>query len=102
MINFDNIRVGNIKPKLVSSSWSPYRTLIVGGSGSRKSKSLLDLINHQPNIDKIYLYAKDPFHDLNKRERVLMILKLLLSIHLIVQIKTQNFDSIWWFNCWYA
>ena len=53
MINFDNIRVGNIKPKLVSSSWSPYRTLIVGGSGSRKSKSLLDLINHQPNIDKI-------------------------------------------------
>ena len=24
-------------------------------------KSLFNLINHQPDIDKIYLYAKDPY-----------------------------------------
>ena len=37
----------------------PYRVLIVGGSGSGKRNSLLSLINNQPDIDKIYLYAKD-------------------------------------------
>ena len=26
-----------------------------------KEKQLLNLINHQPDIDKIYLYAKDPY-----------------------------------------
>ena len=39
----------------------PYRILIVGGSGSRKANALLNLINNQPDIDKIYLYAKDPY-----------------------------------------
>ena len=38
----------------------PYRILIVGGSGSGKTNALLNLINNQPDIDKIYLYAKDP------------------------------------------
>ena len=33
--------------------------LIIGGSRSGKTNSLFDLINHQPDIDKIYLYAKD-------------------------------------------
>ena len=40
----------------------PYRMLIIGGSGSRKTNSLLNLIRDQDNdepIDKIYLYAKD-------------------------------------------
>ena len=37
----------------------PYRILIIGGSGSRKTNLLLNLINEQDNIDKIYLYAKD-------------------------------------------
>ena len=37
----------------------PYRILIVGGSGSGKMNALLNLINHQPDIDKSYLYAKD-------------------------------------------
>ena len=34
--------------------------LIIGGSGSGKTNSLFNLINQQPDIDKIYLYAKDP------------------------------------------
>ena len=39
----------------------PYRMLIIGGSGSVKTNSLFGLINKQPDIDKIYLYAKDPY-----------------------------------------
>ena len=39
----------------------PYRMLISGGSESGKTNALLNLINHEPDIDKIYLYAKDPF-----------------------------------------
>ena len=34
--------------------------LIIGGSGSEKTNSLFNLITNQPDIDKIYLYAKDP------------------------------------------
>ena len=37
----------------------PYRILIIGGSGSGKTNTLLNLINEQRDIDKIYLYAKD-------------------------------------------
>ena len=39
----------------------PYRTLIVGGSGFGKTNILSNLIENQPDIDKIYLYAKDSF-----------------------------------------
>ena len=51
----------------------PYRTLIIGGSGSGKTNTLLNLINNQPDIDKIYLYAKDLYEPkykflINKRE----------------------------------
>ena len=41
----------------------PYRILIIGGSGSGKTNTLLNLINNQPDIDNIYLYAKDPYED---------------------------------------
>ena len=37
--------------------------LIIGGSGSGKTSSLLNLINHQPDIDQIYLYANDPYEE---------------------------------------
>ena len=40
----------------------PYRTLIIGPSGSGKANALLNLTQKQDNvnlIDKIYLYAKD-------------------------------------------
>ena len=33
----------------------PYRVLIIGGSGSGKTNSLLNVINNKPDIDKIYL-----------------------------------------------
>ena len=53
----------------------PYRILIIGGSESGKTNVLLNLIENQPDIDKIYLYAKDPYeckyqYVINKRESV--------------------------------
>ena len=51
------------------------RILIIGGSGSSKTNVLLNLIKHQrPNIDKVYLYIKDPSKSkcqllINGRER---------------------------------
>ena len=33
--------------------------MIIGSSGSGKTNTLLNLINEQDDIDKIYLYAKD-------------------------------------------
>ena len=53
----------------------PYRIIIIGGSGLGKTNALLSLINNQPDIDKIYLYAKDPYEAryqylIKKREKV--------------------------------
>ena len=46
--------------------------VIIGGSGSGKTNALLSLINNQLDIDKIYLYPKDPYKEkyqglINKR-----------------------------------
>ena len=38
----------------------PYRILIIEGSGSEKINSLFNLRSHQPDTDKIFLYAKGP------------------------------------------
>ena len=56
-------------------SRSFYRILIIGGSGSGKTDALRNLINIQPDIDKIYLYTKDSYEAkykylINKREKV--------------------------------
>ena len=53
----------------------PYRILIIGGSGSGKTNVLLNFIENQPDIDKTYLYAKDPYeckyqYLINIREKV--------------------------------
>ena len=34
---------------------------MVEGSRSGKTNALLNLINHEPDIDKHFLYAKDPY-----------------------------------------
>ena len=52
----------------------PYRILTIGGSGSGKTNALLNLINTLSDIDKIYLYAKNPYevkiqYLINKREK---------------------------------
>ena len=53
----------------------PYKILIIGGSGSGKTNAVLNLIKNQPDIDKIYFYAKDPYEAkyqylINKGEKV--------------------------------
>ena len=78
MINFDdytneNKTEHNLKWLYIPDN--PYRILIIGGSGSGKTNELLNLINNQPDIDKIYLYAKDPLEAkyqylINKRVKV--------------------------------
>ena len=46
---------------------NPYRILLIGGVGSWKTNVLLNFIKHQrPNIDKIYLYVKDPLKSRHK------------------------------------
>ena len=64
MINFDDYANENKiehNPKWPYIPDHPYRILIVCGSGSGKTNALLNLLNNQPDIDKIYLYAKDPY-----------------------------------------
>ena len=78
MINFDDY--ANENKTKHNLRWPymphhPYRILIIGGSGSGKTNALLNLIENQPDIDKIYLYAKDPYEAkyqylINKREGV--------------------------------
>ena len=64
MINFDNY-VNENKTEH-NSNWpytphKPQRILIIGDSGSGKTNVLSNLIENQPDIDKIYFYAKDPY-----------------------------------------
>ena len=64
MINFDDYVNENKTGH--NENWPyapdhPWRTLIIGGSGSGKKNTLLNLIEIQPDIGKIYLYAKDPY-----------------------------------------
>ena len=63
MINFDDYTNENRTEH--NKNWPyipdhPYKILIIGGSGSGKTNTLLDLIENQVDIDKIYFYAKDP------------------------------------------
>ena len=72
MINFDDYTNGNkIEYNL---KWPylpdhPYRILMIGGFGSGKTKALFDLIDNQPDIDKIYQYAKDPCEEKYQYQR---------------------------------
>ena len=49
----------------------PYRIIIIGGSGSGKTNALINLINEENDIDKIYLYSRDlsepKYESLNKK-----------------------------------
>ena len=81
MINFDDYVKENKTVQDLGShnlKWlyipdHPYRILIIGGSGSGKTNPLLNLIKNHLDLDKIFLYAKDPYEAkyqflINKRE----------------------------------
>ena len=60
--NYDHSVEINHNPNCLYIPDHPYRILIIGCSGSGKANVLLNLIKPQrPDIDKIYLYVKDPF-----------------------------------------
>ena len=64
MFNFDNYTNENKTEHNLKWPYfpdHPYRILIAGGSKSEKTNEPLTLINNQPDIDKIYLYAKHPY-----------------------------------------
>ena len=77
-INFDYYTNENKTER--NSKWPytpdhPYRILTAGGSRSGKTNALLNLINNQLDIVKIYLYAKDPYEKkyqylINERKKV--------------------------------
>ena len=66
MINFYNYTNKNKTEH--NSKWPDipdhsYRILIIGGSGYGKTNASLNLINNQPNINQILLFAKDPHEE---------------------------------------
>ena len=78
MFNFDDITKKGTKeqnPNWPEISGYPNRILMKNfdGSGFEKTNALLNLTNHEANVDKTYLYAKDPWKAkyqllINKRE----------------------------------
>ena len=79
MFNFYYVKKEHIKEH--NPNWPEipnhrYRILIAGGSGYWKTNALINLINHEPDIDKIYLYEKD----LNEIKYKFLINKLFYSL----------------------
>ena len=66
MINFDDYTNENKTKQNSNQPYvpdHPYRILIIGGSESRKTNALLNLINNEPDINKINLYATDLYEE---------------------------------------
>ena len=87
MKNYDESVKVNLNSNWPSILDHPIKIFIIGGLGSGKTNELLNLIKHQPpDIDKVYLYIKDPFeskyHLLIKTSRSSLSLQLadLLSL----------------------
>ena len=113
MINFDNYVSENKTEH--NKNWPyipdhPYRILLIGGSRSEKTNVLLSLIEDQADIDKIYLYAKDPYEAkywylIKIRENVSIdhhndsraYTEYSNDMHDVYK----NINSFWWYDYWY-
>ena len=62
MLNLDKIVDKNNKNE--DNNW-PFRTLIIGPSGSGKVNTLLHIINNLHPIDKIYIYTQKTYTNQN-------------------------------------
>ena len=96
MINLDSVTNENNKKH--NEKWPyvpnhPYRILIITGSGSGKTNTLLNLVNEQNDIDKIYLYARD----LNELKYKILIKKREDAgiKHLMIQMHLLNVQMLW-------
>ena len=100
MINFDDYTNENIVEH--NSMWPyipdhPYRILIICGSGSGKTNALLNLINNQPDIDKIYLYVKSIDPNIEIDEGILVkdsFIKNGLKNHTLFWLMIQHYHQI--------
>ena len=102
MINFDDY--ANENKTSHNQKWpyipnNPQRILIIGGSGSGKTNAFLNLITNQPDIDRICLYAKDPYETkyqylINKREKVGLIITMIQKFSLSIQMMCKMFTKI--------
>ena len=76
MKNYDESIEINHNPNWLYIPHHSYKILIIGGSRSGKTNALLNLTKHQqPDIDKIYLFIKDPFESkyqllVSRREKI--------------------------------
>ena len=78
MINCDDIigeKIVEYNPNLLKISNYSCKKLISRGSESSKTNVLLNFINHQPDTNKIYQHAKDPYKSkinflIDKRENL--------------------------------
>ena len=117
MINYDDVTKENIKehnPDWTQIANHPYRILIIGTSGSQKTTSLFYLKSHQPDIDEIYLYAKDPYEaeyqfSINKRETTGLNRfndsKAFIKYSIVTSDIYKNNEECnlnKWYDCWYA
>ena len=102
MINLDSITNESQKEHNKKWSYIPnhfYRILTIGGSESRKTNALLNLIKEQDDLDKIYLYAKNlskPKYEfliknVNMQEQNILVIQMHL---LSVQIQWMTFMRI--------
>ena len=67
---------------MARNSWSSIQNIISRSSGSGNTNALFNLINHEPDINKIYLYVKDLYEAkfkllIDKRESTGLDLKYL-------------------------
>ena len=76
LINFDDVTKEDIKEHnstLPQIPGHPYKILVIRDSRSRKTNSLFNLINQEPDINNICLYANDQYKvkyqlPINKKE----------------------------------
>ena len=104
MINFDDATKKDTKehnrnwPQIPDHS----HRVLVGGSGSGKTNSFINLLTHQPDIDKVYLYAKSPYEAkyiitqfyLAVPKNIRLNFRELQKLHLIIH-QILTFKTLW-------
>ena len=95
------------------------KKLIIGGSGTGKTNSWFNLTSHHSDIDKVYLYANDPFAAkyqllIKKTDLKLFndskasieysndVYDIYKNLKNIIKIKNKKYWLLSWFEHWHA